>query len=123
MSMKEPTSPTRVLHASLAFIEALAKHTDIATLETQQQRLLISLYLYGELSQQDLEKRTGVKRTANSRNIARLGKGERPKVLAGPGWVDSYDDEEDRRNKRVYLTPRGRQMLERCAMEVAHLFV
>ena len=119
---KTDVSPTRVLGAGAAFIEALAKHTGIPTLETQQQLLLLSLYVHGDLNQLDLERYTGMKKSANSRNIARLGDGLHPTTERGPGWVESYEDPENRRTKLVRLTPLGKAVLERTASDVAHLF-
>lgn len=118
---KSDTSPIRVLGASLAFMEAIANRSQVQTLETQQLRLLLSLYVHGELNQQDLERYTGVKKTANSRNIARLGIGEKS-TSPGFGWITSYDAPDNRRAKLVALTPAGRALLETCAKDVGHLF-
>ena len=124
--MKNPTetaSPARVLSASGAFIEALARATERPNIEAQQQLLLLALYgAPSGISQQDLPKYTGVQKSSNSRNIARLGDGERPLIERGPGWVESFEDPADRRNKLVRLTPRGRALLERVAEEVAPYF-
>jgi DNA-binding MarR family transcriptional regulator len=122
MAKSAETSPVRVLGAASAFIESLAKHTGIKTLETQQQLLLLSLYIHGDLNQLDLERYTGMRKSSNSRNIARLGEGEHPSVERGPGWVESYEDPENRRSKLVRLTPRGKALLEKVAAEVSHLF-
>ncbi|KQW02195.1 hypothetical protein ASC87_13265 [Rhizobacter sp. Root1221] len=106
----------------MAFIEALTKHTGITDFESQQMRLLLSLYIHGELNQLDLERYTGVKKSSNSRNIARLGDGEKPTIKRGPGWVESFEDPENRRTKLVRLTPTGRKLLEKVAADVGHLF-
>ena len=119
---KNEISPTRLFGATAAFIESLAKNTGIRTLETQQQLLLLNLYLHGEMNQMDLERYTGMKKSSNSRNIARLGEGENPSVERGPGWVEAYEDPENRRAKLVRLTPRGKALLEKVAGEVSHLF-
>jgi DNA-binding MarR family transcriptional regulator len=112
----------RVLGAVSAFLQALTKHTDLRTIEAQQIQLLLALYVHGTLNQIDLERYTGMKKSSNSRNIARLGDGEHPAVEAGPGWVRAYEDPTNRRTKLVELTPLGRELLERVAAEVAHHF-
>lgn len=119
---KTIASPTHVLAAGAALIDALARHTGLRTLEAQQQLLLLSLYVHGTLNQIDLERYTGMKKSSNSRNIARLGEGERPAVERGPGWVEAFEDPMNRRTKLVRLTPLGRNLLEKTALEVAHLF-
>jgi DNA-binding MarR family transcriptional regulator len=118
------TNPTayQVVSAAGAFIQALQKATELKTFESQQQLLLLSLYVHGEMSQANLDKFTGVEKSSISRNIARLGEGERPLVKRGPGWVESYEDPKDRRNKMVRLTPRGRALLEQVASEVSPHF-
>lgn len=84
--------------------------------------LLLSLYTHGTLNQIDLERYTGMKKSSNSRNIARLGAGEKPAEERGPGWVEAFEDPNNRRTKLVRLTPLGRHVLEKTAREVGHLF-
>jgi DNA-binding MarR family transcriptional regulator len=105
-----------------SFITALAKHTELPRLETQQQLMLITLYTMGEVSQADLPKYVGCQRSAVSRNIARLGDGEKPLEVRGPGWVEAYADLSDRRNNFVRLTARGKEVLQKAAREVEPLF-
>jgi len=83
----------------------------------QQILLLLALHTYGEMTQQSLGTYTGVQRSSNSRNIAKLGIGEnlgRP----GLGLVESYEDPVDRRTKMVRLTPKGSALM-RSAVEKA----
>jgi len=105
-----------------SFIAALSKATGLTRLETQQQLLLLSLYTVGEMSQADLPKHIGCQRSAVSRNIARLGDGEKPLKERGPGWIETRPDLNDRRNNYVSLTPRGRDVIDRAANEVEPLF-
>jgi len=121
MKKDAPASPHRVLGAALAFNDALARHTGLRTLEMQQQLLLLSLYVYGELNQQDLIKHTGTSPSSISRNIAKLGPGPSPSV-GGPGWVEAFPDPYNRRTQIVRLTARGKHLLEKVSAEVAHLF-
>jgi DNA-binding MarR family transcriptional regulator len=120
-STKEVKS-LHVIAAAGAFIQALQKATGMKTFESQQQLLLLSLYVHGEMAQQNLDEFTGVEKSSISRNIARLGDGERPLIKRGPGWVESFEDPADRRNKMVRLTPRGKALLDQVAREVAPHF-
>lgn len=57
----------------------------------------------------DLQSRVGLAKSSVSRNVAalshqhRLGK-------PGHGLVEAYEDPEDRRNKLVRLTPKGKSL-------------
>lgn len=94
------------------FISSLCELTEDYTMPVQQVLLLLALYNHGELAQQELVKYTGVARSSNSRNIAKLGIGDSPWAANGPGWVESYEDPMDRRNKMVRLTPKGVALLK-----------
>lgn len=94
------------------FIYALSELSNDFTMPSQQQMLLISLYVHGTVNQQDLSDLTGVKRSSNSRNIAKLGLGERAYAMDGPQYVESFEDPMNRRLKLVRLTPKGRALLE-----------
>lgn len=100
------------------FLEALARLSGDATMGVQQVLLLLALFTYGQLSQQQLEHHTGVKRSSNSRNVAKLGPGEKPWLRQGPGWVESYEDPLDRRTKMVRLTPKGQALIRAVIEEV-----
>jgi DNA-binding MarR family transcriptional regulator len=100
------------------FLEALARVSGDNTMGCQQVLLLLALYQYGRLSQHDLERHTGVKRSSNSRNIAKLGPGEQPWSKQGPGWVESYEDPMDRRTKMVRLTPQGVALIQAVIEQV-----
>jgi DNA-binding MarR family transcriptional regulator len=110
------TKPSNPASVTAQFLEALTKESNEPTLGVQQVLLLLSLYNYGQLGQHDLERHTGVKRSSNSRNIAKMGAGEKPWSKTGPGWVESYEDPMDRRNKMVRLTPQGSALI-RSAIE------
>ena len=96
------------------FIEALSTVTNDPTMSSQQQRLLLALYVHGATSQSKLEELTGVKSASNSRNIAKLGKGENAWEGTGPDLVENIIDLHNRRTKVVQLTPKGRALVEEC---------
>jgi len=106
-----------------AFISSLSRSTGLSRLETQQQLLLLSLYSGGEMSQAELPKHTGCQRSAVSRNIARLGDGEKPLLERGPGWITTREDLNDRRNNYVSLTPLGRAVIDKAIKEVQPMFL
>jgi len=94
------------------FIKALSELTGDDTMPSQQQLLLLGLFVHGVTNQADIEELTGVKRSSNSRNITKLGIGERSSSEPGPRWVESFEDPMDRRTKLVRLTPKGRELIE-----------
>lgn len=96
--------------ATAQFLEVLCHSTGDTTMPVQQILLLLALHTYGEMSQHTLGTHTGVQRSSNSRNIAKLGTGESPSK-PGLGLVESYEDLADRRNKMVRLTPKGSALL------------
>jgi DNA-binding MarR family transcriptional regulator len=121
---KAEAKPTAVVGAMDAFLQNLVEATGDATMGAQQLRLLTSLYLAGGgLNQIDLPKYTGVERSANSRNIARLGEGQFVENRTtgvkrhepGLGLVEGYEEPTDRRFKMVRLTPKGRAIVEAAA--------
>lgn len=103
-----------------ALIYELANLTQDFTMPCQQQMLLLSLYVHGTLNQQELEKHTGVSRSSNSRNIAKLGIGERSSNRSGPGYVESFEDPKNRRTKLVRLSPKGRKLIEEAWTRAFH---
>ena len=105
-----------IIEQAARFLESLAALTADHEMPMQQIQLLLQLYLRGEVEQQELPKYTRVERSANSRNVRKLGPGERPHLRAGPGYVESYDYPMDQRLKIVRLTPRGRAVLEGAAI-------
>lgn len=105
-----------------AFEEALGEVTGNTEMPMQQQQLLLQLYIHGELPQAELHKWTRVEKSANSRNVLKLGPGEKPWLKAGPGYVESYEDARNRRIKHVRLTPKGKAIIEEAASRVATLF-
>lgn len=96
------------------FIKTLSDHLSDPTMPSQQQTLLLSLYVHGTVSQGNLEELTGVKASSNSRNIAKLGRGEKAYAEDGPMLVENYEDLHNRRLKMVRLTPKGHALLEEC---------
>lgn len=121
--------PTTVAAMVAGYIGTLAKDTDDYTMGAQQQLLLLALYIHGELNQMDLPRYTGVEKSANGRNIARLGPGqfvqapnsERKVHKGGLGLIESYQDPTNRRVNLVRLTPKGKALMEGAATHVAHL--
>ncbi len=95
-----------------AFIRALSDLTNDYTMPSQQQLLLLALGVHGTVNQQDIEDYTGVKKSSNSRNILKLGDGEKPLEEPGPGYVKAEPDLRDRRLNLVSLTPKGRALLD-----------
>lgn len=112
MASKEKVPAQTIVGGVAEFLAQLAKATGDNTMPVQQQLLLLALYSAPEVNQLDLPRWTGVERSANSRNLAKLGQGERPLLKAGPGWVEAYEDLADRRFKKARLTPKGRAMLD-----------
>jgi DNA-binding MarR family transcriptional regulator len=93
-----------------SFIKNISELTEDYTMPSQQQLLLLGLFVRGVTNQADIEELTGVKRSSNSRNITKLGIGERGET--GPKLVESFEDPMDRRTKLVRLTPKGKDLLE-----------
>lgn len=96
------------------FIMALNKATGDNTMPSQQITLLLSLYVHGTVNQGALEELTGVKRSSNSRNIAKLGMGEQAWSDEGPKLLENYEDLQNRRLKMVRLTAKGKALLDEC---------
>jgi DNA-binding MarR family transcriptional regulator len=98
------------------FLEALQEASGDPHMSIPQLLLLVQLHVHGQLAQQDLPKYTRVQKSANSRNVAKMGPGEKPHMKPGPGWVDSYDDPLDRRTRLCRLTPNGRALVDTAAL-------
>jgi DNA-binding MarR family transcriptional regulator len=94
-----------------SFIKSLSDLSGDYTMPSQQQLLLLGLYVNGVTNQADIEEMTGVKRSSNSRNITKLGFGERGEINA-PRFLESFEDPMDRRTKLVRLTPKGKALVE-----------
>lgn len=94
------------------FIRTLCDLADDETMPSQQQLLLLALATHGRLNQAELNDHTGVKKASNSRNIAKLGIGERPLEQPGPGLVVSEEDLRDRRTNVVRLTAKGQAIMD-----------
>lgn len=120
--MKQTTPPTpQEKAASVAvtslFIESLCEATKDWTLGAQHLNLLMQLYIHGDIYQQDLDKYTRLKKSANSRNIYKLGEGDSEKP--GMGLVVAEADLKNRKMNIVRLTQRGRALVEGAAVEAA----
>jgi DNA-binding MarR family transcriptional regulator len=96
------------------FVLALNKATGDNTMPSQQITLLLSLYVHGTVNQSELEELTGVKRSSNSRNIAKLGMGEQAWSDEGPKYLENFEDLQNRRLKMVRLTAKGRALVGDC---------
>jgi DNA-binding MarR family transcriptional regulator len=126
---KAEVKPGKVIGAAAGFVGAMTQATGDSTMGAQQLLLLMALYIHGELNQIDLPRYTGVEKSANSRNLARLGegswvdKGQGKRHEPGLGLVEGYDEPTDRRIKKVRLTPKGRVVLEEAAKQAALFLV
>ena len=114
-----------------SFIRGLQAATNISTLETQQQLILLHLYGRGEVVQTELILATGVGKSSVSRNVDRLGRGEwlrdpdcpgKKKHVPGLGLVTSEPNPQNRKSNLVTLTPLGQQMLDNIATAVSRQF-
>ncbi|MFN3914720.1 MAG: MarR family winged helix-turn-helix transcriptional regulator [Aquabacterium sp.] len=110
---------SRAVAVTAAFLEAVCELADDWTITAPQVNLLLQLRIHGEIAQQDLERFTRVKKSANSRNIQKLGMGENPLKDPGPGYVETSRDLKDRRVQVVRLTQRGLHLMEEAAKRAA----
>lgn len=115
----DPKDQMAALVITAKFLETLAETTGDSLMAMQQLTLLLQLRIHGTLNQQDLHRYTAVEKSANSRNIAKLGPGERPHIEPGPGWVESFEDPANRRTKLVRLTPKGHALMDEVAKAAA----
>lgn len=99
------------------YLAQLGVESGDSTMPVQQVMTLLAIYLNPDLNLHEMGRYTGVEKSSNSRNIAKLGDGERPTLKRGPGWVESYHDPMDRRYVKVRLTPRGKAMMDRVAQK------
>lgn len=120
-TLKEPTklSLTRAITITAMFSESLQRIIKDPDMTAPQLNLLLQLYLHGSIMQIDLPKYTQVLKSANSRNIAKLGGGKG--LAKGRGWVTAEADVMDRRSNSVRLTPEGRALMEAAARDAAKL--
>lgn len=117
--MSTPSPITTSTAVASEFLRALTELTGMTDISAPQVQLLLQLRIQGPTSQAKLDELTGVKKSANSRNVAKLGAGEKPMVAPGPGWVTSEPDLNDRRNNRVRLTQKGEALVEEAAQRAA----
>ena len=102
------------------FSEVLGDLSGDTQMPMQQVRLLMALYIQGEVLQTELTKYTGVLGSAISRNLSKLG-GTPKQVAAGQtlGLLTAGPTEEDRRYHTAKLTTKGRQVIEAAAAKAA----
>lgn len=105
-----------------AMIEHMTRELNDPAIGANQINLLLQLYIHGTIQQVELKNFTGVDRSANSRNIAKLGQGEKPNVKPGPGLVDTERDINNRKHQLVFLSQKGRLFVEAAAQKAARLF-
>lgn len=81
--------------------------------DIQAQTIIILLQIASKphLQMRELEEATGLASSSVSRNVAALGRVHR-KGRPGLGLVLAYEDQEDRRFKRVHLTSMGKKFIE-----------
>jgi DNA-binding MarR family transcriptional regulator len=106
---------TRVSALIAEYLAQLSQATGDSTMPMQQVLTLLAVHLNPDMNLTDMPKYTGVEKSSNSRNIAKLGDGERPVLKRGPGLLESYHDPMDRRFVKVRLTPKGKALMEAVA--------
>lgn len=122
MSMNDKpqqSSGTKLAAVVAEYLAQLGTATGDTTMPTQQVLTLISVYLNPDMNLTDMDRYTGVEKSSNSRNIAKLGDGERPPIKRGPGLIESYHDPMDRRYVKVRLTPKGKALMDQVAARAA----
>ena len=120
---KTPISRASTLDAFTTLINTLDAAAAPHELTSPQLRLLFALGAHsGPLEQVELYKYTQVGRTANSRNVAKLGAGVRPSIKRGLGWLEAFEDVDNRKKNLVRLTPLGSRVLNN-ALDEANRFL
>lgn len=104
---------------SSEYLKAVCELIGDSSVSAPQVHLLTTLRIHGQIYQQDLEKYTGVKKSANSRNVAKLGQGMKPAIEPGLGLVESITDLKDRRLQYVQLTAKGHALLDEACDRAA----
>lgn len=124
-------SANTVVEVTAQLVGAIAQEANDYTLGAQQLLLLMALYTHRDgISQSELHKWTGVERTANSRNIAKLGPGQwntdrktgKKTHESGYGWVQVTPVPTNQRENVASLTPQGRAVIDQLAAHVGGLF-
>lgn len=108
---------TKALNKVLKMGDVAVKYMGNDRFEWQQLVLFLAIAMTdGEVSFQELEKRTGASQAATSRNIAKLGQGI---TMHEPGarLIEAYEDPAYRRRKLVRLTALGREFREELSKE------
>jgi DNA-binding MarR family transcriptional regulator len=117
-ALQKPSAQA-IAAATGRLLETMVKHAKAPELGSQQLILLLHLYVNGEVSQGSLTSEThgplAVNGTTVSKYIRKLGK-------EGPGWISHEETASNARMKVAYLTPKGRQFVDRAINEVAGYF-
>lgn len=102
----------------LLAVESIARLDPSEALSASTVIVLLYVMQYPQQSLKQLEKLTGLTKSSVSRHVLTLtARGDRARARAGLGLVDTYEDVQDARVKRVKLTPKG----ERLAADIRKL--
>ncbi len=90
--------------------------------EAQTLLVLLTVAAEGEVTMADLQRDIGVGSSAMSRNVGVLGttgyRNGAGQVTEGLGLLESWENPQDRRQKLVRLTPKGRALVARAAKHI-----
>lgn len=91
----------------LGFVEEFRKLSP----DIQAGQIVVFLHIAGTpgIPMKDLERRSGLSSSAVSRNVLALSEWNK-KDVPGHDLVETYEDLDDRRNKRVRLKPKGKRV-------------
>jgi DNA-binding MarR family transcriptional regulator len=108
-STMKKIGPDRAQAALLAGVQELIRQANDSTMPIQQAVTFLLIARHSsEMPQSDLIDQVGVEASSVSRNLARLGDGEKPLVKPGLLWIEVYRDPAFRKRNLIRLTPRGR---------------
>lgn len=110
-----------VVAVSEFMIRELSEALQEPSIGANQLRLLLALRIHGEIQQVNLGTYAGVEKSAISRNVAKLGIGEKPVLKPGPQLLVAERDIENRRHSIVRLTQKGRALIDGIATKAAVL--
>lgn len=117
MSQKTTARSITALIQALEVIRKRLKQPDVPMTQ-----LLTFAYVAdrgGEIPMQDLADLTGVIQSSVSRNVEKLGPGNKAKNELGFGLLEAFEDPFYRRRKLVRLTPRGKDLVEQIDEAIA----
>jgi len=104
--MKPRPSTMRVLVNTLAEIRRIDEQMPM-----QMAQALLVIAMRPGLTMQELSEEVGLSQASCSRNVAALAKWHRLHK-AGHDLVESMDDPRERRRKVMFLTPKGKRVVE-----------